>query len=117
MTAVNERVEFRLIKMECCNHLLCWVNPRMPSHCPECGRGVYPDVRSWVTVCDANARLRFDDGTNPRLPKREGIASKTVPRNPQHGDHWVDISNPKDPREYTFREEVHAWVLSSVLQP
>ena len=33
----NERVTFRLIQMPCCKHQLCWVNPRLPSYCPECG--------------------------------------------------------------------------------
>lgn len=55
----HERVPFRILHMECCGHLLCWVNPRFPTHCPECGKCVYPQVRSWVTLLDTNARLSF----------------------------------------------------------
>jgi hypothetical protein len=45
--------------MECCGHLLCWVNPRLPSYCPECGKFVYPRVRSWVTLRDDDAALHY----------------------------------------------------------
>lgn len=38
--AWNEMVQFRLFQMPCCGHMLCWVNPRLPSHCPECGATV-----------------------------------------------------------------------------
>lgn len=53
----HERVEFRLFTMECCWHLLCWVNPRFPSYCPNCGKYVFPKVKSWVTTKDVNAIL------------------------------------------------------------
>lgn len=36
----NERIQFRLIQMPCCMTLICWVNPRRPAHCPECGAHV-----------------------------------------------------------------------------
>lgn len=55
----TEFVEFRLIHMECCGVLLCWVNPRHPTHCPECGKHVYPQVRGWVTFKDTNAKLKI----------------------------------------------------------
>lgn len=55
----NERIQFRLITMECCGHMLCWVNPRLPTHCPECGAVIYPKVKSWVTMLDLNAHLKF----------------------------------------------------------
>lgn len=55
----NERIHFRLIHMECCGQLLCWVNPRFPTHCPECGLVVYPQVKGWVTQTDPNAHLRI----------------------------------------------------------
>ena len=58
----NERIHFRLLHMECCGHLLCWVNPRFPTHCPECGETVYPQCRSWATVSDPNAHLKFTIG-------------------------------------------------------
>lgn len=41
----TELVHFKLFRMPCCGHLLCWVNPRFPSYCPECGVHVYPSIR------------------------------------------------------------------------
>jgi hypothetical protein len=58
MSHTNERVQFRLLRMECCGQLLCWVNPRFPSFCPECGVRCYPQVRSWVTLSDLDATLK-----------------------------------------------------------
>lgn len=55
------RAHFRYINMECCCVMLCWVNPRLPMHCPECGRPVYPQVKSWVTYSDENAYIRHRD--------------------------------------------------------
>lgn len=34
----KEMVKFRLFQMPCCGYLLCWVNPRLPTYCPECGK-------------------------------------------------------------------------------
>jgi len=59
MSGVNERVDFRLLHMECCGHLLCWVNPRLPSFCPTCSKPVYPDVKGWAVVHDNAAHLRY----------------------------------------------------------
>lgn len=56
----HERVPFRLIQTPCCSTLLCWVNPRLPSHCPECGKPIYPDVRSCVMLYDSNALLTVE---------------------------------------------------------
>lgn len=56
----TEKVEFRLIQMECCGHSLCWVNPRLPSYCPQCGKLVYPAVRGWVTLVDREATLKAE---------------------------------------------------------
>ena len=61
--ATNERIHFRLIHMQCCGQLLCWVNPRFPTHCPECGRTVYPQVKVWVVMQDTNAHLRYNTST------------------------------------------------------
>jgi hypothetical protein len=52
-------VPFRLLRMGCCEHLLCWVNPRLPNYCPECGKHCYPTVRSWVVTTYADARLTY----------------------------------------------------------
>jgi hypothetical protein len=57
-----ERVEFRLIHMECCDHLLCWVNPRLPSYCPSCGKLCYPKVRGWALQHDGAATLTIHQG-------------------------------------------------------
>jgi hypothetical protein len=40
--STKERAHFRLIQMSCCGQLLCWVNPRLPNHCPECETGPGP---------------------------------------------------------------------------
>ena len=41
----REHVPFRLIRTPCCSHLFCWVNPRLPSYCPECGRFILSLIR------------------------------------------------------------------------
>lgn len=56
----HERVMFRLIQTPCCKALLCWVNPRLPNNCPECGKFIYPEVRSGVLMLDENAMLTVD---------------------------------------------------------
>jgi hypothetical protein len=38
---VKEKVPFRLIEMPCCHALICWVNPRIPNFCSECGKHVF----------------------------------------------------------------------------
>lgn len=55
-----ERVLFRLLHMTCCcGTLLCWVNPRLPNYCPECGKRCYPAVKSCITDIDENATLKL----------------------------------------------------------
>jgi hypothetical protein len=34
----REQVRLRIFQMPCCRHQLCWVNPRLPNFCPECGQ-------------------------------------------------------------------------------
>jgi len=60
----NERVHFRFIVCTECQHQICWVNPRLPSFCPECGRHIYPAVRSSVLISDMNATLKYDEHAN-----------------------------------------------------
>ena len=58
-----ERVHFRLIRMPCCGQLLCWVNPRLPTHCPECGKTVYTKLKfdgSMILITDEKARLEYN---------------------------------------------------------
>lgn len=58
----NEQVKFRLFHMPCCGHLLCWVNPRLPTYCPECGEHVLLRLKSGehTRVCD-EAWLKFKE--------------------------------------------------------
>ena len=56
----NQRVQFRLLQMPCCNILICWVNPRRPMYCVECGTKVfhhYPRERWDATYSDATLRI------------------------------------------------------------
>ena len=57
----NERIKFRLFQMPCCGHQLCWVNPRLPNHCPECGKHVLIQLKSgeYTRLIDENAWLKF----------------------------------------------------------
>lgn len=55
----NERIIFRFFTLSCCGHMLCWVNPRYPSYCPECGTHIYPNVKGDATIIDNNAHLRY----------------------------------------------------------
>ncbi len=59
---VNERIIFRLIHTPCCHTLLCWVNPRLPNVCPECGERIYAKLKTgdhiitssegWLRIAD-----------------------------------------------------------------
>jgi ribosomal protein S27E len=46
VSATNEQVPFRLIACPECNHQICWVNPRLPSYCPECAQPIYIRLRA-----------------------------------------------------------------------
>ena len=61
----HERVHFRYIACPKCTHQVCWVNPRLPSFCPECGGHIYPDVRGAVLISDPNASLKYDAEKKP----------------------------------------------------
>lgn len=64
MTRVTERVAFRLIQTPCCGSLLCWVNPRLPTFCPECGKQIYLQLRfdgSHIRIHDTDACLEFTE--------------------------------------------------------
>lgn len=56
---IEQIVPFRLIKMPCCGTMLCYVNPRLPNFCSECGERVYIQIRSGqcTMVEDLGARL------------------------------------------------------------
>jgi hypothetical protein len=68
--ATNERIHFRLIVCAHCSHNLCWVNPRLPNHCPECGAHIYPEVRGMIWVSDPEAWIRYDATRNQDAAER-----------------------------------------------
>lgn len=53
----HERIVFRLFQMPCCGHMLCWVNPRFPTYCPECGESVFQKIKACVMAKDEEATL------------------------------------------------------------
>lgn len=55
-SATNEMVPFRLIQMPCCKTQVCWINPRLPTHCPECGQPVYKRLRFGPDHCILDER-------------------------------------------------------------
>jgi len=56
----HERVVFRLFRFPCCGFLCCWVNPRVPSFCPECGtRAMKHELLAAVQVSDDAAVLEL----------------------------------------------------------
>lgn len=60
----NQSVQFRLLQMPCCHILICWINPRRPMHCPECGERVFhhfPKERWEATFSPAWLRIENDD--------------------------------------------------------
>ena len=62
--ASNQQVTFRLLQMPCCNILICWVNPRRPNYCPECGvRTIlhFPKERWEATFSPAWLRIENDE--------------------------------------------------------
>lgn len=41
----TEFIKFRLFRMPCCGIQICWVNPRTPNYCPECGTSVLAKLK------------------------------------------------------------------------
>lgn len=59
--ATNEQIRFRLFLMPCCGQMLCWVNPRLPNYCPECGQLVHAKLKTGnATQMDATAWLKVE---------------------------------------------------------
>jgi len=52
-------VPLRIIRFACCGYQKCWVNPRLPMYCPECGKKCYPVVKEWIMYFDKNAILKY----------------------------------------------------------
>jgi hypothetical protein len=58
----NELVDFQLIQTPCCGHSLCWLNPRLPTHCPECGTHILLALKTGAHhALRANAWLRLEE--------------------------------------------------------
>jgi hypothetical protein len=55
----HERVKFKLLQMPCCGHLLCWINPRPPNYCPECGSHIFGNVNNRMVAFDDEAMLTY----------------------------------------------------------
>lgn len=71
----GEKVPFRLFQMPCCGMLLCWVNPRLPTYCPECGKRCLLELRSGeYTRVQSDAWLKVEDATTPVA--RDGIEAQ-----------------------------------------
>lgn len=56
----TERVHFKLLQTPCCTALLCWVNPRLPNYCPECGKFIFPEIKGCVNSQDDDATLKYN---------------------------------------------------------
>lgn len=56
----TERIHFRLMVCQECSFVMCWVNPRFPNYCPECGKFIYSTIRGGVVLTDENATLKYD---------------------------------------------------------
>lgn len=53
MKATNQQVPFRLIQTPCCNTLLCYVNPRLPNYCSECGEHIYAKLKTGQGILES----------------------------------------------------------------
>lgn len=54
----TEFCKFFLLITPCCHTMLCWINPRMPNFCPECGRAIWLKKQGeHILFLDSEARL------------------------------------------------------------
>lgn len=53
----TERVRFRMLRCPSCGHQFCWVNPRLPTYCPECGDMIFARLGDAVLYTDEDAVL------------------------------------------------------------
>lgn len=58
---MTQIVILRVFSMPCCHHQICWVNPRLPTFCPECGARVFDKVREGILFTDDHAILKCKD--------------------------------------------------------
>lgn len=64
MRTWNERVKFRLLQTPCCHTLLCYVNPRLPNYCSECGERLYAKIKAnpaVILIADDDAWLKYHE--------------------------------------------------------
>jgi hypothetical protein len=60
--ATNEQVPFKLIECPECKHQICWINPRLPTYCPECASLIHMKLRANEGILkQATAWLRIED--------------------------------------------------------
>jgi hypothetical protein len=77
----NEKVPFRLIQMPCCHILICWVNPRRPNYCPECGKFIFRsfDKGTWErTYSEAWLRIMDYEKANYRPTLTDEITGEML---------------------------------------
>ena len=67
---MKSRAHFRVLLMPCCGQMLCWVNPRLPNYCPECGKFIYAIVS--FALFPANTALRLEISSLPRVEPAGG---------------------------------------------
>ncbi len=56
----TEFIKFRIFQMPCCGIQICWVNPRLPNYCPECGERCFLKLKSnleHTLFSDSDAKL------------------------------------------------------------
>jgi hypothetical protein len=62
---IKASVHFYLIITPCCGLGLCWVNPRLPNYCPECGRFIFATIRhikpDCIRISSPNARIEYEE--------------------------------------------------------
>jgi hypothetical protein len=66
----RERIHFRLIQTPCCGQLLCWVNPRLPTYCPECGTNIFRSLKfdgTPILISDQNGWLEISGEAKLKL--------------------------------------------------
>lgn len=84
---MRERIPLRVLAMECCGHVLCYVNPRLPNYCPECGQHCQPAVRGWVTFIDEDAQIVAHDTEGQRPLPRRAVTRVHPGRDIEGGQH------------------------------
>lgn len=62
----TERVHFRLLITPCCHTTLCYVNPRLPNYCSECGKYIFAEVKGTIMFEDDSAILKYEESKDAR---------------------------------------------------